>query len=159
MTQESPTLTPPETPPPTEEPQLTPPGAPVETPTPEPAAAPAEQAGGGKSSMPFILALIGGILILVNGILLTIMGTLIASFASMIPGMEMMIGVLTGMAFAAPVFGVIVIVGAILMRNAARAKIGGILVLVFSIIGLFIGGGFLVGSRLGIIGGALALKG
>jgi Na+-driven multidrug efflux pump len=62
------------------------------------------------------------------------------------------------MAVVGLVFGIIVLVGAILMRKPEKAKIGAILVLIFSILSIVIGGGFVIGMILGIIGGALGLK-
>jgi hypothetical protein len=139
--------------------------APEAKPAPAPAAAPAagaQPAGEKKSSAPFILSLIGGILILITGIILAALATLItAILGSMaIPGTE---GIFTaGMMLYVPLLlGIVVMVGAVLMRNPAKAKIGGILVLICSIVSLLtiVGSGFFIGAILGIIGGALGLKG
>ncbi len=57
------------------------------------------------------------------------------------------------------ILGIIVIIGAIMLYRNPDQKTGwGIAVLIVSIISIFIGGGFLIGLILGIIGGALALQ-
>ena len=56
------------------------------------------------------------------------------------------------------ILGIIVIVAAVLLyQNPARKTRCGIIILVFSIISYFFGGGFFIGFILGIIGGAFAL--
>jgi len=55
------------------------------------------------------------------------------------------------------IFGIIVLIGAFLIYMPGKEVIGGILVLIFSILSIFVGGGFLIGLILGIIGGALGL--
>jgi hypothetical protein len=118
-----------------------------------------QPAAKGKSSAPFILSLIGGIFILINGVLIAALGGIITAMSSAVPGMEGILGA-TGivMAVVGLALGVLVIVGTVLMRNPAKAKMGAILVIVFSLISLVIGGGFLIGTILGVIGGALGLK-
>jgi len=54
-------------------------------------------------------------------------------------------------------FAIIVIVGAILIYRPGKEILGGILVLVFSILSIIIGGGFFIGLILGIVGGALGI--
>jgi len=57
------------------------------------------------------------------------------------------------------IFGVLVLLGAILLRiRPAHKKAWGIMILVFSIPSIVTGGGFIIGFILGIIGGALALS-
>jgi hypothetical protein len=144
-------------------------------PAPQPAAEPAQQAqqpaASGPKKAPFILSIIGGILILVTGVMFAALGSMMSGM-----GLDMasLMGATAGDAEAAAAaasmmmtvyaaggiaLGVLVIVGAVLMRNPARAKMGSILVLVCSILSIFAGGGFFVGMILGIIGGALGLKG
>lgn len=151
---------------PEEKPEEKPVPAPAEKPAAEPAPAaeekpaPEQPAGEKGSSLPFILALIGGIVILLQGALGLFMESTVATFLGMVPGMETLTAVLGATAtYVGLVLGVIVILGAVLLRSPGKAKIGGILVLVLSIVALVTGGGFLIGSILGIIGGALGLKG
>ncbi len=54
--------------------------------------------------------------------------------------------------------GIMILVGAILVRNPAKRTMGGILMLVFGVVGIFGGGGvFFLGTLLAIIGGVLGL--
>ena len=109
-----------------------------------------------KATVGFIISLIAGILILINGLLF--IG--IAGMVGSIPGMDLipgLTGMIAGFAAVGLIFAIIVIIGAILIYMPGREMIGGILVLVFSILSIFIGGGFLIGLILGIIGGILGL--
>lgn len=146
-----------------EAPAEKPAAAPQEKPAEKPAAAPAEAAQpSGGSSKPFILSLIGGILILITGMVLAAMGTLLTAIASIIPMMGMEVLMAAGAMMYIPlILGIVVIVGAALMKSSGMAKIGSILVLICSIASLvtIVGSGFFIGAILGIIGGALGLKG
>ncbi len=114
----------------------------------------------------FILSLIGGIVI--------ITGSLIAAFLSafgnpnwtyygMGPGMMRGFGFnsawFTPFSLLALVFGIIVLIGAV-MLNARPAEhiTWGIIVLVFSIASFVGMGGYMIGAILGIAGGAVALS-
>ncbi|MFX1521285.1 MAG: DUF6114 domain-containing protein, partial [Promethearchaeota archaeon] len=56
------------------------------------------------------------------------------------------------------IFGVLVLFGSIMLDNKpANKRAWGIIILVFSILSYVTGGGFIIGSILGIIGGAKAL--
>lgn len=126
----------------------------------KPAEAPkASPSGGGKSSAPFTLSIIGGILILLNGITLALFGSLVGGIGGMVPGGEALMAI-GAMMYIPLVLGIVIIIGTIMMRNPEKAKIGSILVLILSIISLVtvIGSGFIIGAILGIIGGALGLK-
>ncbi len=56
------------------------------------------------------------------------------------------------------VLGIVVVVGALLLRNPDRARQGGITVIAFSVLSIFAGGGFIVGLILGVVGGAFAIN-
>ena len=56
----------------------------------------------------------------------------------------------------AVVFAVLIIVGAYLIYNRME-MVGGVIVLIFSVLSLFVGSGWLIGLILGVIGGILAL--
>lgn len=57
------------------------------------------------------------------------------------------------------VSGVIVLVGAILLKSRPKeCNTWGVLILVFSILSFFGMGGFFIGAIIGIIGGAMALS-
>ena len=116
-----------------------------------------------KATAGFVVSLIAGILILINGVALIWLYTAIKTFTGFMPQMPMtgaaqamgsfwaMMGVIS------LIFGIIVLIGAFLIYMPGKEVIGGILVLIFSILSIFVGGGFLIGLILGIIGGALGL--
>jgi hypothetical protein len=56
------------------------------------------------------------------------------------------------------VLGVMVILGALLLRKPTRLREGGITVLAFSVLSILGGGGYLAGVILGVIGAAIALS-
>lgn len=119
----------------------------------------------GSSERPmaaFALAVVSGLLILL------VSGFAIAMWAWVAPmwgGMGMMGGMMGGwMGFLliGPVIGVIsgiaVLVGAVMLyNNPGQSQTWGIIILVFSVLSLLGGGGFLVGAILGIVSGILAL--
>ena len=107
-----------------------------------------------------MLSLIAGILILSNAALLGaaitwfpwIIHTLLGSSAN---DTEL----LYYLAAVGLTCGVPVLLGAIMLRNkSANKKAWGIMIMLFSILSVVTGGGFIVGCILGIIGGALALS-
>jgi membrane-bound ClpP family serine protease len=113
-----------------------------------------------RATAAFALSLIAGILFIINGIL-----RILQSRALEISGIEDEIRrrILAGIALhlvgaIAVVFGVLVIVGAVLIHKPGKETTGGIIVLVFSILSILTFGVIsLVGLILGIIGAALAL--
>jgi hypothetical protein len=124
----------------------------------------------------FVLSLIAGIFILINGALtvfaayfiaeLDILGliarddptalqTIPEPVVSLLGSLSTIIYIFT---IVGIVFGALVLLGAIMIyRNPAKKTTWGVIILVFSILSIVIGGGFLIGFILGIIGGALAL--
>ncbi len=110
-------------------------------------------------SMAFILSTVSGALILLQGILRVIRSQW---------GLELGIGEfrrhsLEGtdykvLGIVSVVLGVVVILGALLLRNPDRVRQGGITVIAFSALSILAGGGFIAGLILGVIGGALALS-
>ena len=97
----------------------------------------------------FVLSLIAGILILINGLAVSAIGALFFTVAPGLGALLMAIGVL---------FGILVIVGAVLMYKGSTTA-GGVLVILFGILSIVIGGGFIIGLILAIIGGALGIAG
>jgi hypothetical protein len=97
----------------------------------------------------FILSLIGAILILINGLAVAAAG----AFMIWIPIAGAAI-ILIGLGLSVPVM-----MGAILMysKDKSRVMTGSIIVLIFSIISLFIGGGFIIGFILCLVGSILGL--
>ncbi len=129
-----------------------------------------------KPTAAFVLSLIAGIFILINGALLWVLASFIANmpgFLSMIPEVAAEIPPegIAGLALTpiastilylltavGVVFGILVLVGALMVYHNPSSKTGwGVIILVFSILSIVIGGGFVIGFILGIIGGALAL--
>jgi uncharacterized membrane protein YvlD (DUF360 family) len=105
------------------------------------------------SSWPYILSMIGGVLVLIEGIIIAAAGPLI-----MVIGGDFGLGTL--------VFGIfVVILGAIIIwlayalrqRPAQHVAYGAGIIIVSVIALVFAGGGFVIGSLLGIIGGAWAI--
>lgn len=104
---------------------------------------------GEKPTAAFVLSLIAAIFILLNGIFIAVIG---AMFFAFFPGVAILIAAI-GL-----IFGIIVLVGAILLWTNPNTHVaGGILVLLFSIFSLVIGGGFIIGFILGLVGGILGI--
>lgn len=105
----------------------------------------------------YLLSLIGGILILVFSL---IYAAILLAVASVFAGLGLGFGVGLAMSLAAMavILGVLVLVFAILLKShPGQSKMYGVLILVFSVISFFGGGGFYIGAILGFIGGILAL--
>ena len=107
-----------------------------------------------KATIGFIISLIGSILILVQGLLL-----IVSSFFiwHILENIMRNIKFLSGMVTILGLITLIIIFGAVLIYKPGNETVGSILVLVFSIVSFFVGGGFIVGTVLGIIGGILGL--
>jgi hypothetical protein len=114
----------------------------------------------------FILSLIGGVFILVSGFVLSLWSLYGGLwFNGMMGGMPMMrwfgfpSNLMVGFELVALVSGVLVVIGAIMMRVHPGEHVAwGTIVLVFSITSFLGMGGFMIGALLGIAGGALALS-
>ena len=103
----------------------------------------------------FILSLIAGIIILINAVLLAGVAGFFESLSAVFP--IFLMEIFTGLVSIGLVFGGLVIVGAILIYLPRKETVGGIIVIIFSILSIIIGGGFIIGLILGIIGGLLGL--
>ncbi len=104
-----------------------------------------------KPTAAFVLSLIAGIFILLGGLVIAALGALLASF---------FFGVGIVLAIIGLAFGIIVLVGAIMLYMQPEQHVTwGVIILVFSILSIFTAlGGFFIGLILGIIGGALAIS-
>ncbi len=102
------------------------------------------------ATWPYWLSLIGGILILIDGIVLAIAGPFLLAFGA--GAGAVVLGIL------GVIFGVIVIWAAYRLRSNMAAHVTyGAVIVVFSVLALILtGGGFVIGSILGIIGGIWA---
>ena len=108
-----------------------------------------------KAKAGFIISLIGGILITVNALFFFGLTGFYESLEIVLP--FILGGVFTLLGGLGAVFGILVIIGAILMYIPGKATYGGILAIFFSIFSIIIGGGFIIGLILGILGGILGL--
>ena len=108
-----------------------------------------------RATAGFIISLIAGVLILINGLMFVVLAEFIESLGGALP--IFVEGIFATLAAIGVILAILVIIGAILICMPGKEIIGGILVIIFSILSIFIGGGFLIGLILGIIGGALGL--
>ncbi len=117
-----------------------------------------------RATAGFIVSLIGGIIDSIVALILIGAASLISEMGESFPGY----GLGPGADFAAAalatwgaiglILAILVIIGAVLIYMPGKEVVGGILVLVFSIVGFpFHLGGLLIGLILGIIGGALGI--
>lgn len=118
-----------------------------------------------KPTAAFVLSLIGGILVLIwgviIGVLLGILGgiTEIAGIMNRIMLISILGGIFIILAVGVIILGILMVWGAFMINSGVPSEVrnGGIIVLIVSVISIFFGGGFFIGSLLGIIGGILAL--
>jgi hypothetical protein len=99
---------------------------------------------------PGILLLVGGLLVLIVGGLVAALGSAFAMFGAGMFGAA--VGALGGVQI---IFGILLILSGIWAEKKGWAIIG----LIISILSLITLGGLIIGPILGIIGGALGLKG
>ena len=113
-----------------------------------------------KPSKAFSFCVIAAILILTNAVLL---GAVARWFIGIMPTLPGSSGndpmVLYGLSAVGSVFGVLVLLGALMLQRAPfNGRLWGIMIVVFSIPSVIMGGGFIVGFILGIIGGKLVIS-
>ena len=113
-----------------------------------------------KPTKAFTLSLIAGILIISNSALLGAAATWFPWIIPTLPGSSANdTTVLISLAAVGLIFGVLVLLGAIMLYSKpVNKKAWGIIIAVFSIPSVVTGGGFIIGFILGIIGGAKALS-
>ncbi|HZY69933.1 MAG TPA: DUF6114 domain-containing protein [Thermoplasmata archaeon] len=100
----------------------------------------------------FAVSLVGGLLVFIAGVFLAIAGSVASSAGLYGAG-----SVLGGLGFLGILFGFIVVaLGALLFRDPESHVGYGIAILVFSLLSIFGGGGFILGLILGVVGGILA---
>jgi hypothetical protein len=105
-------------------------------------------------------SLIAGILMLSNSTLLGAAATWFPWIILTLPGSSANDSpFLVRLATVGLLFGALIVLGAIMLHlRPANKRVWGIMILVFSILSYVTGGGFIVGSILGIIGGAQTLR-
>ncbi len=114
----------------------------------------------------FILSLIGGIVIIIGSLIaafLSVFGNPYGTYYGMGPGMMTSFGFNSGwylpFSMAAIVFGIAVLIGAIMLNARPAENITwGIIVLIFSIASFIGMGGYMIGAIMGIADGAIALS-
>ncbi|MEM2522939.1 MAG: hypothetical protein QXW82_07315 [Candidatus Bathyarchaeia archaeon] len=89
-----------------------------------------------------LLSLAAGILILLGGIFGATVGIIGGTIIGVIPGFGWLGGLIVALGFLGLIFGILVIVGAVMINSGGRDKVktGSIIVLIFSILSLFAGG-------------------
>ena len=116
-----------------------------------------------RATIGFALSLVAGIFILLNGLAFIALQSLLNSLIDIvpipvaIPGIGIAEAVFATIGAIGVVFAIIVFVGAFLIYMPGKEVIGGIIVLIFSILSIVAMGGFFIGIILGIIGGALGI--
>jgi hypothetical protein len=110
-----------------------------------------------RAMLGFAFSLAGAILILLRGLVRIWVGDALAFAGSDVLRHRFLAGiawsVLGGIAVA---FAIIILVGAFLIYNGMETA-GGIIVLIFSGLSIFVGSGWFLGLILGIVGGVLGL--
>jgi len=116
----------------------------------------------------FVLSLIAFVFIMLNALIYAFLTTIFAIYEQVryiisgrpievsflfLPGFIILILTAIGL-----ICGIIVLIGTYMLYRGEKT-VGGIFVIIGSIISLTIGGGFFIGFLLGIIGGALGLAG
>ncbi len=104
----------------------------------------------------FAISLIGGILILLRGVVRIVAGDIITFVGSD----EVRHRFLAGLALnilggVAVIFGILIIIGAYLIYSRMET-VGGVIVIIFSVLSIFVGSGWLIGLILGLLGAVLA---
>jgi len=112
-----------------------------------------------RATAGFIVSLIGGIIDAIVALIIIGVGGFISELDETIPGVTDAAGfAIATVGAIGLILAILVIVGAILIYMPGKEVIGGILVLVFSIIcAFFTLGGLIIGLILGIVGGALGI--
>jgi len=97
-------------------------------------------------------------LILIQGLVRIFRGAAITFLGSDEIRRRILVGLaLTIVGAIAVVFAILVIIGALLIYNPGTQVVGGVIVIIFSALSIIVGGGWLIGLILGIIGGVLCL--
>ena len=110
-----------------------------------------------RAMLGFAFSLSGAVLILLRGVVRIVWGDIITFTGSdeirrrLLAGLAL--NILGGIAV---VFAILILVGAYLVYNGMEVA-GGVIILIFSVLSIFVGSGWLIGLALGVIGGILAL--
>lgn len=120
-----------------------------------------------RATAGFIVSLIGGIIDAIVAVFIIVAAYWVGEFEELMSsygfgygfGREAVAATLAILGAIGLILAIVVIIGAVLIYMPGKEVIGGILVLVFSIISFFFtAGGLFIGLILGIIGGALGIS-
>jgi hypothetical protein len=113
-----------------------------------------------KLKRPFTLSLIAGILIVFNAVAVGVAGAYFPWVFPTLPGSDNNATIsFATVAVIGLICGALVLFGAMMLRiKPENKKAWGILIIVFSILSVITGGGFIIGFILGIIGGVKAFR-
>ena len=123
-------------------------------------------AGNDYSTIAMILGIIGAVLIILGALLVIVAAATISSAAATVRAYGAaygadVAGAVSATLWISAIVGIIsaavVGLGSMMVRNPSKRVAGGVLMIVFSIVSIFSGGGFLIGMVLGIVGGVLGL--
>ena len=110
-----------------------------------------------RAMLGFAFSLAGAVLILLRGIIRIAVGDIIAFYGSDVIRHRFLAGIaLNILGGIAVLFAVLILVGAYLIYSGMETT-GGVIVLTFALLSIFVGSGWLIGLILGVIGGILAL--
>jgi len=105
----------------------------------------------------FAFSVAGAILILARGLVRIVAGDIITFVGSDEIRRRFLAGLaLSALGAVAVVFAVLIIIGAYFIYSRMEVA-GGVIVLIFSALSIFVGSGWLIGLILGVIGGILGL--
>jgi hypothetical protein len=110
-------------------------------------------AGTTYSAWPYLLSLIGGVLILIEGIIIAVSGPFLTVYSVDLGLGTLVYGIIV------VILGIVIIWMAYALRSNPASHVAyGAGIIIVSVIALVLaGGGFIIGSILGIIGGAWAI--
>jgi len=113
-----------------------------------------------KPTAAFALSLVGAIFIIIGGVVTMAVTSFLGGVMTLIPGFEGLGTMFIVLGLIGLVWGIITLVGAIMINSGepSKVKTGSILVLIFSILSWFGAyGGLFIGFLLGLIGAILGL--
>jgi hypothetical protein len=105
-----------------------------------------------RAVLGFIFSIIAGALILINSLLLN---TYLCDLAQIFPWLLQFDTVF--LTYLGAISAIVIIIGAVILYTPTFEVIGAILVLIFSLIAILVGGGFIAGMVSGIVGGIMAI--
>jgi hypothetical protein len=132
---------------------------------PDQAVKPRQQVRPGKPVTAFMVSLVGGILVITNALLIfigmgDILGVIVPGFAlSVLDMLNMTLSSMDSFIINIAVGGFMTAASFMMYIMPGRIRISGIFILLFSIIAVLTGNGFLIGGIMGAIGAILALPG